>query len=87
MPRGYGGVAVLWNRNIDKTVRPIPDGGNRIQCVEIRAEDPVLLVSIYCPTKNTPDNFDSFDDCFDQLFEIHEEFKDTHSIFIGGDLN
>ena len=37
--------------------------------------------------KNTPGNFDSFDDCFDQLFEIHEKFKDIHSIYIGGDLN
>ena len=49
--RGYGGVAVLWNKNIDKIVRPIPDGGYRIQCVEVRTANQVLLVSIYCSTK------------------------------------
>ena len=25
LPRGYGGVAVLWNMNIDHLIRPIPD--------------------------------------------------------------
>ena len=72
---------------MDKLVKNVPDGGNRIQCIEIKTEEPLLLVSIYCPSKNSPDNTDSFDDCFDQLFEIVQKVKDTHMIIIGGDFN
>ena len=35
MPRGYGGVAVLWHSKIDHMVKPLDDGGERIQCVEL----------------------------------------------------
>ena len=28
MPRGYGGVAILWKQEIDNIIRPLPD------CVE-----------------------------------------------------
>ncbi|CAC5361059.1 unnamed protein product [Mytilus coruscus] len=33
VPRGYGGVAILWNKSIDKYIKPISDGSNRIHCV------------------------------------------------------
>ena len=51
MPRGYGGVGILWKKDIDHLVTIVPDGGNRIQCITIRAEKPVLLVSVYMPCK------------------------------------
>ena len=47
----------------------------------------MLLISVYCPTKNSPDTLDSFDDCFDQLYEIIQKFKNSHKIIIGGDFN
>jgi hypothetical protein len=35
MPRGYGGVTLIWRENIDHLINILPDGTERIQCVEI----------------------------------------------------
>jgi hypothetical protein len=35
MPRGYGGVAVIWRKEIDHIIRPLEDGSEKIQCIEI----------------------------------------------------
>jgi exonuclease III len=35
MPRGYGGVAIIWRKDIDHILRPLEDGSEKIQCVEI----------------------------------------------------
>jgi hypothetical protein len=37
MPRGYGGVAIIWRENIDHLIKILPDGTERIQCVEINS--------------------------------------------------
>ena len=87
MPRGYGDVSILWKKNIYHLVSVVPDGGNRIQCITIRAEKPILLVSIYMPCKGVTDNHEAFADCLDQLSEILLKYKDTHSILLGGDFN
>ena len=89
MPRGYGGVAVLWRKSLDKYmyIKSLPDGGNRIQCVKIKLKEPILVVSVYLPTKTTNDNFETFEDCFDQLNEINQKYELTHKVLIGGDFN
>ena len=35
MPRGYRGVAILWKQEIDNIIRPLPDCGERLQCIEL----------------------------------------------------
>ncbi|CAG2193575.1 unnamed protein product [Mytilus edulis] len=87
MPRGYGGVAILWNKAIDKYIKPITDGSNRIQCVELLTSKPTIIMSVYLPTKSTTDSKIIFDDCIDQLYEIVQKYKETHDIVIGGDFN
>lgn len=34
MPRGYGGVTILWNIDIDHMIKPLDVGSERIQCIE-----------------------------------------------------
>ncbi|MES9880811.1 MAG: reverse transcriptase family protein [Sedimenticola sp.] len=87
MPRGYGGTAILWRKEIDHVVNPISDGGNRIQCIEINGQDPLLVVSAYMPCRGLNDNVEDFVDCLDQLQEIVNKYSNTHSIVIGGDFN
>ncbi|CAC5367026.1 unnamed protein product [Mytilus coruscus] len=87
MPRGYGGVAILWNKAIDKYIKPISDGSNRIQCVELLTSKPAILMSVYLPTKSTTDSKIIFDDCIDQLYQIVQKYKGTDEIVIGGDFN
>lgn len=87
MPRGYGGVAVLWKDNIDHLINKLPEGGNRIQCVELATDEPLLLISVYMPCKGLRENVDEFQDCIAQLQEILVKYRDTHGIVLGGDFN
>ncbi|XP_063427548.1 uncharacterized protein LOC134711049 [Mytilus trossulus] len=88
LPRGHGGVAVIWKNEIDSQVRPLDDGKERIQCVEISGKDQkLLLVSVYLPSTGGRNSTDEFLDTIDQLNEIITKYQDTHEIIIGGDLN
>ena len=84
MPRGYGGVAVLWKKSIGHLVTPIPDGGNRIQGVEIAGDKPTLLLSVYMPCRGIKDNIEDYEDCLAQVHGILQKFRTTHYIIIGG---
>ena len=86
MPRGYGGTAVLWKCGIDHLIATLPDGGNRIQCVEIKGPEPILLVSAYMPCNCMQGCVDEFEDTLDQLSEITANYS-SHQIIIGGDFN
>ena len=87
MTRGYGGVALMWKRTIDHLVRVLPDGGNRIQCVELLTQQPAVVISAYMPCKGLHDNVDEFQDSLAQLQEIIQKFKSSHFILLGGDFN
>ena len=87
MPRGYGGVGILWKQTIDHLVRVLPDGGNRIQCVELLTQQPAAVISAYMPCKGLHDNVDEFQDSLAQLQEIIQKFKSSHFIQLGGDFN
>ena len=89
LPRGYGGVAVLWNKNIDSYVKPLPDGNERLQCIEFGQQSGVklLIISAYFPTSSGKECKMEFQDIIDQLHEIYQKYHETHEIIIGGDLN
>ena len=87
MPRGYGGVAVLWKKDIDHLATKLPDGSNRIQCVEFACQDPLILISVYMPCKGLRDNVEDFKDCLMQLQEIFNKYSSTHTVIVGGDFN
>ena len=80
MPRGYVGVAILWKITIDHLVRVLPDGGKRIQCVELLTQQPALVISVYMSCKGLHDNVDEFQDSLAQLQEIIQKFKSSHFI-------
>ena len=88
MPRGYGGVAILWTDNIDHLVWPLTDGSERIQCIELSLpERKLIVVSVYLPTTGGRDSLMEFQECVDQISEITETYCHTHDILLGGDLN
>ena len=87
MPRGYGGVGILWKDSIDHLVTKILDGGNRIQCIEVKAQKSMLLISAYMPCRGLRDNVEEFQDCLAQLQELIEKYSDTRLIVLGGDFN
>jgi hypothetical protein len=72
---------------MDKYIKPLNDGGTIIQCIKISINNPILLISIYLPTRVENDRFEEFSDCLDQLYEIIQNFETTHEIIVGGDFN
>jgi exonuclease III len=89
MPRGYGGVTIIWRENIDHLIKILPDSAERIPCEKINSinDTKFLVASVYLPSKGSHDYVDEFYDCIDQLYEIYQRYQGTHTIIIGGDLN
>jgi hypothetical protein len=88
MPRGFGGVAILWKKDLDQNVRSLNDGGTRVQAIEITTvNSKLVLVSVYMPSKGLSDQYEEFVDTLEQLHEIIEKYQQTHNIVIGGDFN
>ena len=88
MPRGYGGVAVLWTDKIDHLIRPLDDGAERIQCLELSLpRKSNIIASVYLPTRSNRDATMEFQDCANQIYEICQKYQHTHDIILGGDLN
>lgn len=86
MPRGFGGVSVLLKESLDHVIKELPDGNERIQCVEFlpSGKPKLLIVSVYLPSKG---KHDSTAECIAPLNEVLLKFHLTHNIIIGGDLN
>ena len=88
LPRGYGGVAILWNKNINHFVRPLPDGSEKIQCIELEcAERGVIVISAYMPSNGSRNHQIEYQECIDEIREIYLKYEHSHDIVIGGDIN
>ena len=85
----YGGVAILWKKDIDHMIKPIDLGSERIQCVEIKqsSNPSILLTSVYLPAKGSKNHLTEYQEAIDQLYELHQKYNETHKIIIGGDIN
>lgn len=47
MPKGYGCVAIIWNKTVNHLILALPDGSERIQCVELTLGDENYSLSKY----------------------------------------
>ena len=63
MPRGYGGIGILWKKQIDHRRRTCHNGGNRIQYVKVKGNSPLLLITVYTPCQGLSDNLEDFNEC------------------------
>ena len=87
-PRGYGGVAILWNKTIDHLMERLNEGSNRITCIRVNVQPaPILLTSIYMPCRGTKASDDLFMECLDQLRSIWEKYSPNHFVITCGDWN
>ena len=80
-PRGYGGVSILWKKDLPVTV--MPDGSNRTMVIQIG--NAKTLVNTYLPCRGTYSTED-FKDEVDQIAEICFKYQQT-DIFLAGDMN
>ena len=87
IPRGYGGVAIFWKKDIDHIVNSLEIGNQRIICIELLTERPTLVICVYMPCNGETDSYHSHVECIEQLQEIIYTYQGTHEIIIGGDFN
>ena len=45
MPRGHGGVAIMWKKTLDNFITPLTIGNERIQCVKLSGKKNVNLTT------------------------------------------
>jgi exonuclease III len=57
--RGYGGIAILWKKEIDDKIQILNEGNNRVQVIQIDTEcRPVCLINIYMPSDSKEHHHD-----------------------------
>ncbi|CAC5383257.1 unnamed protein product [Mytilus coruscus] len=74
-----------------KYIQPEPratvSGTRRIQCIELKCDPNIIIVSLYLPCKGPTNSTQEILECIDQLNEIVCTYSNTHQIIIGGDFN
>ena len=87
MPRGKGGIAILWRQNISKNVKKIPDGSSRICRVMCdTAKGPVKIINVYMPCRGIKLSDELFCETLDELSEIIVKYSTSSIIILVGDL-
>ncbi|KAK3105653.1 hypothetical protein FSP39_002699 [Pinctada imbricata] len=86
--RGYGGTAIIWNKQIQPSVKTLDDGSERILALEINCKPhPLCIINVYKPTAGYSDSTSQYKASLDLLDVIISKYRDTHSVLISGDLN
>ena len=89
--RPYGGVGVLWKKDISHIVKPVNIDSKRMCGIRLTMPDNkrVLLVNCYMPCDNYKQNEvgPAFEDAIDALERVIIEGIDIDSVIIAGDLN
>ena len=55
--------------------------------MELKGEEPLLLVSVYMPCRGLSENIEDYSDCLDQLSEIVAKYNGSHNMVLEGDIN
>ena len=88
--RPFGGVAILWRKELAKCVDIVRDIKNcRICAVEVHAKtQSLLLVNVYLPIDNRRKAHlgDELLDCMDAIDQLIQRFP-NHGVIVGGDVN
>ncbi|KAK3101100.1 hypothetical protein FSP39_000927 [Pinctada imbricata] len=86
--RGYGGTAIIWNKQIQPSIKTLDDGSERILALEINCKPhPLCIINVYMPTAGYSDSTSQYKASLDLLDVIISKYRDTHSVLISGDLN
>jgi exonuclease III len=88
-PRGYGGTAIAWKKEIDHLIDDyIEERNERIVCIRIKVKpNPILIVSVYMPYRGNRSGDEEYKECLDILFEITRKYHIDHRIILSGDWN
>ena len=88
MPRGWGGVSILWRKTISHMIKPIMTGCNRISAIKISKDNikPILLINSYMPSGNGASKKVEYMTTIAQLNSLAECHTDCN-LLLAGDYN
>ncbi|VDI26426.1 Hypothetical predicted protein [Mytilus galloprovincialis] len=86
LPKGRGGVSVLWPSQWSSRIKKLKDGNERIIAILITATKDICLINTYKPTHNS-DSLSEYTECLDIIFDIIQKYENTHTCVLAGDLN
>ena len=86
--RPYGGVAILWNKNLKLSFIPITTNSNRVCAINIKCDYYNLIIfNVYMPNDNdSNENFDIYGDVLCEISSIINTYEGSDFI-LGGDFN
>ena len=79
----------MWKKSLDSMIRELPDGNERILCIEMDA-NPIKLciICVYLPCRGRGvDCEDLYHEALDCIREIYAKYQDSHTMILCGDLN
>ena len=89
--RPYGGVAIIWNKHINKYIQSIGTESKRVAAVLFtNATDKLLFITVYMPCDTGVGDVNrAAEDFYDVLTEISRivHVYDEYEVVIGGDCN
>ena len=79
----------MWKKSLDDKVKILPDGDERIICIELEEPQSMLcLICVYLPCRGRASSGElDFQESLDIIREIYTKYWDSHTIILMGDLN
>ncbi|VDI37463.1 Hypothetical predicted protein [Mytilus galloprovincialis] len=85
--RGHAGVAICVNNKYSPYLEKLLDGSNRIAAIRLNFDVPLVIISVYLPSRSNNYSRDDYLSVLDELIEIVTKYRDSANILIGGDMN
>jgi exonuclease III len=86
LPKGKGGVSILWPTAWTNNIKMLDGGNERIIAILISASTKLCLINAYMPT-STNSSQTEYRECIDIITDIIEKYQTTHKIILCGDMN
>jgi hypothetical protein len=87
VPRGKRGIAIIWPKLMDKYIKRLEDGNNRIMAIEIQSTSKAIcLVNTYLLTQMS-NSVSEYRECLDIIQTIIERYGPTQEMVLCGDMN
>ena len=81
VPRGKGGIAIIWPKSFGKQMKRLEDGNERIQAVELNDGNTNLcIINAYLPTLNLPSSRECYQEMLDVAHNIIDRYSHSHKI-------
>ena len=88
LPRGKGGVVILWPKRWSSKIKRHSEGNERIVAIEILGKESLCIINVYMPTNNSLVNSHlDYMEYLDILHNLILKYRLSHKIVLCGDFN